>query len=310
MKHVVAAVGILQRANHTVFIQKRSADNHYYPDYYEFPGGKVENNETPKQAVLRELKEEIGITATDITPWLVYTHQYTHANVTLHVFRVWQWQGEPDGCEGQDWQWQAIGTTPPKLLDASICLWKWLTLPPLCIVSAAVLIGVENTIAQLPQVAAQPILLQLRDKKLPADARQQLAVAMQQQVLASGGLLVINDDETLARQIGAAGVHLSAARLMACAKRPPFEWVGASCHNAAELTQAEALTLDYAVLSPVNATLTHVNATPIGWDGFGEHTRQSSIPLYALGGMEKEDIATAIAHGGHGIAMMRRGWNA
>lgn len=312
MRQITAAVGILQRGDGGVFIQRRQRDNPHYPGYWEFPGGKVEEGETPAQALARELREEVGIEAdaARLRAWLVRRHQYEHALVTLHFFRVGQWQGQPLNREGQQWEWRQSGEKPPQLLPANECLWKWLALPPRCVVSAAEVIGVEETLARLPQVAAAPVLLQLRDKNLPAAQRRLLAEKMARQVQGSGGLLVVNDDEQLAREVGADGVHLSARRLMAAAARPPFEWAGASCHSAAELAQAQALELDYAVLSPVCKTLTHVDAPPLGWEGFAAHAQGSAIPLYALGGLAPGDLSTALSRGAHGIAMMRQGWQA
>ena len=116
---------------------------------------------------------------------------------------------------------------------------------------------------------------------------------------------MINDDEALAEKYNA-GLHLSSARLMSSSQRPPFEWVGASCHNREQLQQAQTLNLDYAVLSPIKNTLTHVDAEPLGWSVFSD--LMPELPVYALGGMQYKDLAAAQAHGAHGIAMMRSPW--
>lgn len=307
MKSVHAAVGIVCRRDGAVFLQQRAPHNPYYPNYWEFPGGKVEAGETPAAALRRELREEIGIEVTAFRPWLCRRHAYPHALVTLSFFRVQQWRGEPQGKEGQQWQWHQVTSAPPPLLPASEVPWRWLRLPPRCVVSAAEVVGVQRTLDLLPQVAAQPVLLQLRDKNLPSAQRLQLAQAMAPAVAAGGGLLMVNDDEALARKVHA-NLHLSSARLRACTTRPPFDWVGASCHTAEELAQAAALQLDYAVLSPVCKTLTHVQAVPLGWEGFAAHAAATPLPLYALGGLAEQDLPTAQMHGAHGIAMMRQGW--
>ncbi|HSN63970.1 MAG TPA: thiamine phosphate synthase, partial [Azonexus sp.] len=92
-----------------------------------------------------------------------------------------------------------------------------------------------------------------------------------------------------------------------CARRPDFDWVGASCHSAGELARAAELGLDYALLSPVLPTPTHPDAAHLGWDEFSKLIGGCPLPVFALGGMKKDLLATAQGHGAHGIALMR-GW--
>lgn len=79
-------------------------------------------------------------------------------------------------------------------------------------------------------------------------------------------------------------------------------------HDAAQLRQAEKLALDFAVLSPVLPTLSHPGASTLGWQGFAEVLAGNSLPVYALGGMQPQDLNTARQHGAHGIAMQRAVW--
>ncbi|MEO8767627.1 MAG: thiamine phosphate synthase, partial [Nitrosospira sp.] len=77
------------------------------------------------------------------------------------------------------------------------------------------------------------------------------------------------------------------------------------CHNAEELSQAERLGMNFAVLAPVLPTLSHPESKVLGWQKFAELVRGYSLPVYALGGLRQEDLPTAWEHGGHGIAIMR-----
>ncbi|MGI8895740.1 MAG: NUDIX domain-containing protein, partial [Casimicrobiaceae bacterium] len=52
--------------------------------YWEFPGGKLERDETPRAALARELAEELNIVVRRAAPWLVQQYQYPHAHVELH----------------------------------------------------------------------------------------------------------------------------------------------------------------------------------------------------------------------------------
>ena len=63
----------------------------------------------------------------------------------------------------------------------------------------------------------------------------------------------------------------------------------------------------YALLGPVLPTPTHPENPGLGWDGFARLATGNTLPVFALGGMRPELLATAQAHGAHGIALMR-GW--
>lgn len=61
MKTLQIAVGIIRNPQNQIFITQRAADAHM-ANKWEFPGGKIESGETPEQALVRELQEEVGIT--------------------------------------------------------------------------------------------------------------------------------------------------------------------------------------------------------------------------------------------------------
>ena len=82
-----------------------------YAGYWEFPGGKVEPDETVWQALVRELKEELDITALEGGPWFRIEHDYEHANVRLHLYRVWHFEGTPKSLEQQPFTWASLDSS-------------------------------------------------------------------------------------------------------------------------------------------------------------------------------------------------------
>ncbi|HBG89603.1 MAG TPA: 8-oxo-dGTP diphosphatase MutT, partial [Stenotrophomonas sp.] len=78
---------------------------------WEFPGGKREAGETSEQALVRELREELGIEA-EIGEWIMDVPQhYPDKHLTLDVRHIRSWKGTPRGREGQAITWVA----PDKL---------------------------------------------------------------------------------------------------------------------------------------------------------------------------------------------------
>lgn len=308
-KVVVVAAAVLLRDDGSFLLAQRPSRT-VYAGYWEFPGGKVETGETPEDALGREIREELGIDIERPEPWLTRTYTYPHATVRLHFFRVRSWQGEPHGREGQQLAWQrpeAPDVTP--MLPANTPILLALTLPDEYAVSNAASVGIENFLQALEARLASGLrLIQLRERDLHPDALEQLGREVVKRARAVNARVLLNGDVALAQRIGAHGVHLSARQLQACAARPDCELVGASVHTAEELRHAEALGLDFAVLGSVHATPTHPDTAPLGWAGFSDIARDAALPVYAIGGMTREELAVARAHGAHGIAMIRGSW--
>lgn len=76
-----------------------------YAGYWEFPGGKLEPDETVHDALVRELREELDVDIGPSIPWFVMEHDYSHAYVRLYFRRAWQWSGELRSMENQRFGW-------------------------------------------------------------------------------------------------------------------------------------------------------------------------------------------------------------
>ncbi len=308
-KIVEVAVAVLQKPDGSFLLAQRPLGKDY-AGYWEFPGGKVESGETPRDALIRELHEELGIKVVTAYPWLLRIYTYPHATVRLNFFRVTAWQGEPHPHEGQQFSWQVGGNiSVSPVLPANTIVLRALQLPHLYAISNASELGAEVFIQRLQLALNNGLrLIQIREKGWAREDLRELAVRAVALAHAAGASVLLNEDIALAKEVGADGVQLTGAQLLACKARPDVELCGASCHNLAELQHAAALELDFALLSPVFPTKSHPGAAHLGWDEFFKLGSSSAIPIYALGGLQQENMEAAWQHGAHGIALLRHAW--
>ena len=110
-KLVHVAVGVITSTveDHQTqyFLTKRHDDVHQ-GGKWEFPGGKVEEDETIAQALARELKEEVNVEVLSCQPLLTIEHDYGDKKVCLEVFVVDNYIGEPNSQEGQQQRWCSL----------------------------------------------------------------------------------------------------------------------------------------------------------------------------------------------------------
>ncbi len=122
---VDVAVGVLMRPDRQFLLTSRPPGK-VYEFHWEFPGGKLEAGETVAQALRRELHEELGIMIADPVPWKVEMVDYPHALVRLHFCKVFEWSGELQMREGQQFSWERLPVTVSPVLAGTVPVLDWL----------------------------------------------------------------------------------------------------------------------------------------------------------------------------------------
>jgi 8-oxo-dGTP diphosphatase len=307
--HVMAAVITDVRGR---ILLARRTEGRDLAGRWEFPGGKQEPGESPEDALVRELHEELGIEARVGEHVISVPQQYPDKRLCLEVRHLTGWTGTPRGHEGQALAWVA----PDKLMrydmpPADRPVVAALRQPDRYLVTPEPE-DPSRWLAALEQALSRSISrVQVRARSLSGDAWQRLATQAVARCREAGAEVLLNGDIELARELQV-GVHLRASQLAQLPTRPLPDGlpVAASCHVAADLRQAEALGCDFAMVGSVYPTLSHPGGEPLGWPGFAGLREGVSLPIYAIGGMVPADIPQARRHGAQGIAAIRGLWDA
>lgn len=308
--HVVA--GVLRDRDGRVLVAERPPGKHL-AGHWEFPGGKIDAGEAPLDALRRELREEIGIDVESARALISVPWTYPEKRIVLDAWRVDGYSGTPHAREAQALQWIAIDALSAlPMPPADLPIVTALRLPDRYLVtpshapseSRALLDGIERA------CAAGYRLIQFRQPTWAPDEIARAAREANEICRRHAAELLINASWIMAERLCLAGVHVPARIAAALDVRPiPRErWFAISCHDASELRHAERIGADFATLSPIAPTPSHPNAKPLGWHAFAACVAEAAIPVYALGGLDTDDVAAAQARGGQGAAAIRAFW--
>ncbi len=308
--HVVAGVVCDPRGR--VLLAQRLPGRHL-AGCWEFPGGKSDPGEAPVDALARELREELGIVIESARPLIRVPHDYAEKRIVLDVWRVQSWSGMPEPREGQRLAWAELDTLDRvPMPDADRPAITALRLPSRYLITPAVApTQVDELIAGIERACARGVdLILLRQPQWPLVALADAARRALHACHAQRAQLLLHGDPRLATILGCDGVHLPARLAAQCVQRPlpKDRWLGVSCHDADELAQAVRIGADFATLSPVFETPTHPEAVTLGWERFEELVASVPLPVYALGGLEADDMDAAQMAGAQGIAAVRAWW--
>lgn len=279
-----------------VLVGWREAKQHQ-GNKYEFPGGKVEGNETPEETCRREIYEEVEVGLSDWHPFSLICHEYDDITVHLHLF---------------------FAHVPEEMLNQIQKPWAWYTREKLQTLDFPAAnqpvierlywphsIRIGTALSAIEQLA-QDMLFYWRPEEAEIDKNWLLEYSIQQ----LNKLIVpyqVWRSLNVEQQHHIAAVHLKQSEQMSLKKGELCIGIRyiAACHDAASVQHAVQIGCEAVLISPVQATPTHPEAPALGWDAFAELAHQADVPVFALGGLSREDLECARQYGAYGIAGIR-----
>ena len=318
------ALGIIERRNQ-ILISKRLTNSHL-GGLWEFPGGKLEAGEDSFQALYRELNEELGIHIQQAEPgislpWVYQAGTSQETRLLLHAWHIPGFNGRPAAREKQQLRW--VNIEQLSLFDfpqANHAIITSILLPSFYFITPSLPDDMTQYDAYLQHFRA---VCQHGLDMVQIRCKQNCDNRVMKELLAIANAwklrVQINFDtwkkypELLDTNNKKMGIHLTAQALhtqdIAALKQQCPGYLSASCHQYDDIVRANQQQIDFITLSPVNPTASHPQQQSMGWGGFKALCSSAQMPVYALGGMNFEDRATAKSAGAQGIACIRAIWD-
>ena len=150
--------------------------------------------------------------------------------------------------------------------------------------------------------------VQLRDKSLSTKELYETAYELRRLTSRYGAKLIINDRVDIALAVDADGVHVGAGSLPIYKVRRLLgerKLIGVSCHNHIQAITAQDMGADFITFGPVYYTASKAQyGAPVGLERLLSATATLQIPVFALGGINRENCAEVIASGVRGVALI------
>jgi 8-oxo-dGTP diphosphatase len=300
------AAAVIERPDGSFLLGRRAPDT-FYPGYWEFPGGKVEAGETPRQALVRELREELEIEVLRATPWIVREHVYEHAHVRLHFFRVPEWRGELRDHVHAALEWQTPGATTvaPMLPANAPVLRRWRYRTSTASRTRTIMSPQLTSLEHALQKGLR--LIQLRESKLPADQREPFAAAAVALLPPPRARVLIIAMRSWPGRSAPTASTWPASTGKCCAAVRTCRWwppPATMRRSSGAPSTIDRLRRD----RRHQPTASHSGQPGIGWNALARLLENCPLPAYAIGGLSRADLDSARAAGAHGIAAIRAAW--
>ncbi len=319
-KNIVAecihmAIAVIYGADNQILLA-RHLRNKDSSGLWDFPGSKIEPDETTIEALARELEEELGIMPVTVKPLITVSHNYPEKTVVLHVHRVLAFSGNPKSRVNKELAWvKPSQLSEYNFLPENRAVVSGIHLPDQYAITGQ-FSDYDDLVRRVTLQLEQGIrLIQFRANMLDESTYMNYAKKLTELCNQFNAQLIIKADPMLLKQGWCDGVHVRAKEAMklykaawCCKRAAKRKWFSVSCHNLKEIKIAEAIGADFVTLSPVCLTQTHLEAVPLGFSLAAKITSQAGIPVYWQGGIQRNQSRRVMEAEGQGIASISTFW--
>lgn len=276
-----------------------------YLNFYEFPGGTIENNENPEDALLRECFEELDIKIISYKKIMNITHCYKHMNIKLHIYEIIEYDRNIYPKENQKILYLDALKSNEKFIESTYRILNILSLPRYLKIVSNNDTSISNNLFSNTHLSST---IRLRSSGFLKDDYINQASIYSKICLKNNTRLIldakyINYYENLKYQ----GIHFTSQELKTLDAdkfiRSKLLTYSASCHSKKEIYLANRLNLDFILLSPI--MISKYNH-PIGWNKFKDLALEANMPVFALGGIHPSDLKACMSNYGYGVAGMSK----
>ena len=299
---IKCSIAILENNNQSYLFSKRKKSP--YIDYFEFPGGKLKDNEKPYDGLLRECTEEIGITITDAEYVNTITQYYLDFDVILYIFKINTYNGTIRSQENQEILFLDPYQMTHKFLQSTFRILKLLKLQRNIIISK---IGYQNISSDILNTKNN-YMLRIRSFDYTKDEYEKIILNASMSCKREMIQLIIDHPFENNSELDFSGIHYTSSNLLEVDKINKSRYfLSASCHNLEEVSIANNLNLDFIIVSPVLKSK-YIKQKCLGWKNFKKISEYANMPTFALGGIKPRDLPISINNSGYGVSGITNFW--
>ena len=295
---IECSIGIIKESDKYLFSQRSKKP---FLDYFEFPGGKLEPNESSDQAIDREISEELGVRIVDKIKIGSLVHLYNNLKIKIHIYKINSYEGNILSREQQKLLYLNPLDSYHNFIESTYRIINYISLPRyLHIISdkKSNPYSINRTRKYFNN------MIRLRSSGLSEDSYISQAKKIFETSSNKNAKLILDLKYIRSCQdIRYSGIHYTSNEINDIRTNIRIDkniTYSASCHNLKEIHIANQLNLDFILLSPV---LSFKNDNPpLGWTDFKLLSKEANMPVFALGGISKDDLKTCMANNGYGIS--------